>query len=30
VFEDGEQPHLHWEVLLDNKYVNPAEYQVGD
>lgn len=30
VFEDGMPPHLHWEVLLDNEYVNPAEYQVGD
>lgn len=26
VFEDAEPPHLHWEVRLDGKTVDPADY----
>lgn len=26
-FEDGQPPHLHWEIWLDDEPVNPADYQ---
>ena len=26
VFEVADEPHLHFEILKDNEYLNPSEY----